>query len=179
MCVHGHKRGAKISYLTCFQVGQMFSDLWRLLRVTRDKERVRIKMRSSACACRAIFVLVVLIGCCEQVLSFVTTEVKLAPGTSIVGVKKSNYDAFLGIAFARPPLGSLRFRVINGERGIACYTYAKEIFSHNAGSSSCPLVDRHVQGTRSQALLLAIRSADRAIACKWHRRLPIPKYLPA
>lgn len=110
MDIKGGYGGTKISYLTCFQVGQMFSDLWRLLRVTRDKERVCIKMRSTAYGYRAIFVLVLLI-CCEQVLSFVTTEVKLAPGTSIVGVKKSNYDAFLGIAFARPPLGNLRFRV--------------------------------------------------------------------
>lgn len=30
----------------------------------------------------------------------------------MIGIKKSGYDAFYGIAFARPPVGNLRFRVI-------------------------------------------------------------------
>lgn len=48
---------------------------------------------------------------CSLASAFLTQPVAIAAGTTVVGLKKSNHDLFLGIPYAQPPLGNLRFRV--------------------------------------------------------------------
>lgn len=40
-----------------------------------------------------------------------TDDIKLGPNCSINGEKRKSYEQFLGIPFAQPPIGDLRFRV--------------------------------------------------------------------
>lgn len=59
---------------------------------------------------------VAFILCClhlvQEVSAFLTSKVQLSPGTYMTGISKIGYDQFLGVPFARPPVGNLRFRVI-------------------------------------------------------------------
>lgn len=58
------------------------------------------------------FLLLLFIAASAQDPTVVLTDpVELAPGTFITGENKGAYDQFLGVPFAEPPLGSLRFRV--------------------------------------------------------------------
>lgn len=59
-----------------------------------------------------LLVLLCYLQFCVQVSGFLTTQVKLAPGTFITGLVQNGYDTFFGVPFARPPVGNLRFRVL-------------------------------------------------------------------
>lgn len=62
----------------------------------------------------------ILLLCClhhvQEVSAFLTSKVQLSPGTFLTGISKIGYDQFLGVPFARPPVGNLRFRVITNIR---------------------------------------------------------------
>lgn len=109
-----------------------------------------------------------------------TAEIQLAPNSFITGERKIGYEQFLGIPYAQPPLGFLRFRVSKSTLIplISTFIYSPSTIPGHSESETSSTVGGKSNCYNASGLLLAIRSPV-GHASQWHRRLSLPERLPA
>lgn len=91
---------------------------------------------------------VILFWCSDPATGFLTSQIELAPGTTITGLKKDGFDLFQGVPYAQPPVGNLRFRaplpapLWSGNRlaltpRLFCWQVDPQLFIPPSGTEDC------------------------------------------